>query len=109
MWALIDFAAWCCASQDNQAGTISSKLAAIQYFPRVNAGMELSIRSLLIKSVLQGISRLHTLAGTRPRGWLPISCDMLIKGQELIPSWGSAGRALWLYLGMSYFFIRQVR
>ena len=84
MWALIDFAAWCCAFQDNQAESISSKLAAIQYIHRVDVGIELSIRSPLIKRVLQGISRSHTLAGTRPRGRLPISWDMLIKGQELI-------------------------
>ena len=53
MWALIYSAAWCCASQDDQAGTISSMLAAIQYFPPVDVGIELSIRSPLIKTVLQ--------------------------------------------------------
>ena len=104
---MIDFAAWCCASQDNQAGSISSKLAAIQYFHRVDVGIELSIRSPLIKSVLQGISRSHTLAGTRPRVRLPISWDVLIKGQKLISSWGSGGRVLWICLGMSYFFLAR--
>ena len=67
MWAFLDFAAWGCASRDNEAGSIPSKLAAIQYFHRVDVGIELSIGSLLIKNVLQGISRSHTLGGTRPR------------------------------------------
>ena len=62
-----DFAAWCSASQGNRAGTIPSKLAAIRDFHRADVRIELSIRSQLIKSVLRGISRLHTLAGTRPR------------------------------------------
>ena len=84
MWALVDFAAWCCASPDNQAGIISSKPAAIQYFHRVDVGIEMSIWSPLSESVLQGISR--SKVGTRPRVRLPISCNMLIKGQELIPS-----------------------
>ena len=86
VWALIDFAAWCWALQDNQAGSTSSKLAAIQYIHRVDVGIELSIRSPLIKHVLQGISRSHTLAGTRPRVRLPISWDVLIEGQELLSS-----------------------
>ena len=107
MSTLIDFVAWCCASQDNQAGSISSKLAAIQCIHRVDVGIELSIRSPLIKRVLQGISRSHTLAGTRPRVRLPISWGMLIKGQELISSWGPGGRVLWLCLRMSYFFLAR--
>ena len=30
--ALVDFAGWCSAAQGNQAGTISSKLAAVHFF-----------------------------------------------------------------------------
>lgn len=33
--ALVDFAAWCSASQGNQAGTIASKVSAVQYFHRL--------------------------------------------------------------------------
>ena len=107
MWALIDLAAWCCALQNNRAGSISSKLSAILYIHRVDVGIELSIRSPLIKRVLQRISRSHTLAGTRPRVRLPILWDTLIKGQELISSRVSGGRVLWLCLGMSYFFLAR--
>ena len=62
VWDLIDFAAWRSASQGNQAGTISSQLAVIQYFHGVDVGIELPIRWTLVKSALQGISRSYTLA-----------------------------------------------
>lgn len=42
-------------------GTAWSKLAAIQLFLPVHVGIELPVWSSLIKSVLQGISRSHTL------------------------------------------------
>ena len=45
VWALIDFESWRNASNGNQAGTISSKLAAFQYFHRVDVRIELMIRS----------------------------------------------------------------
>ena len=32
---------------------------------------------------------------------------MLIAGQELIPSWGSGGRVVWLCLDLSYFFFAR--
>ena len=106
-FAACDSAAWWSASQGNQAGTISTKLTAIQYFHRVDVGIELPIRSSLFRSTLQGISRSHTLAGTRPRVRLPILWEMLIAGQELIPSWGSGGRVVWLCLDLSYFFFAR--
>lgn len=105
LWALLDFAAWCSASEGNQACTISRKLAAVQYFHRVEVGVELPTRSPLIKSALQGISRSHALAGTASRGRLPMSWDMLLGGRCLVPSWGVGGRVMWLCLGMSYFVI----
>ena len=36
-WALIDFAAWCLESKGNLASTISGKIAAVQYYHRVEA------------------------------------------------------------------------
>ena len=105
LWALIYFAAWWCASQDNQAGSISGTLAVIQYFHRVDVVIELYIRSPLIKSALQGILRWHTLAGTRSPVRLPLSWDMMIKGQELISSWSFGSRYVWARA----IFLRQVR
>ena len=71
VWALVDYASWCTASNGNQAGAIPSKLAAIQYFHRADVSVELPIRSPLIKRMLQGISRSHTLTGTRPPAGVP--------------------------------------
>ena len=39
-WALIDFAAWCLNS-GNLASTIVGNFAAVQYFHRVEAGIEI--------------------------------------------------------------------
>ena len=107
MWALVDFAAWCAASEGNQSGTISGKLAAVQYFHRVSLGLEIPTKLPLIKRTLQGISRSHTLAGTTPRVRLPVSWGMLLGGKQLAQSWGSGGSVLWLCLGMAYFFIMR--
>ena len=37
--ALVDFSGWCSASQGNQAGTISSKLADVQFFHVLAVGL----------------------------------------------------------------------
>lgn len=55
--ALVEFIAWCCAVAGNQAGTISGKLAAVQYFHRVDHGRELPINSPLVKRATSGYSR----------------------------------------------------
>ena len=34
VWVLIEYASWCCEAEGNLAGTISGKLAAVQYFHR---------------------------------------------------------------------------
>ena len=105
--ALIEFAAWCCASEGNLAKTISGKLAAVQYFHRVDAHMELPTASPLINRELKGIARLHVIAGTPRRVRLPVSWDVLLGGQDLVPSCGPGGRILWLCLALGYFFVAR--
>ena len=39
VWVLIKYASWCCEAEGNLAGTISRKLAAVQYFNRLEAGV----------------------------------------------------------------------
>lgn len=101
---LIHFAVWCGASQGNQAGTISSKPAAIQYFQLVDVDIELSIRSLWIKSVFQGVSRSDTQAGTRPRGRLALVWRLVEHGAETDTFLGFWGWSVWLSLGTNFFF-----
>jgi len=100
--ALIEFVAWCCAVYGNQAGTISGKLAAIQYFHRVDHGRELPISSELVKRALQGVTRAHVRSGTRARVRHPVSWKCLLDGQGLAESWGPGGRVLWLSLALSF-------
>ena len=106
IWVLVDFATWCAASEGNRAGTNSGKLAAVRYFYRVGFGLELPVKSTLIKIALKGISRSHTLAGKARRVPLPVSWRMLLGGESLVPSWGSGGSVSWLCLGMTFFIMR---
>ena len=55
-------------------------------FHLVDAGFELSIQSLLIYSLLQGISRSLELEGTRPRVWLSI--PWVVVNSYLLGVWG---------------------
>ena len=103
-WALIDFAAWCFDS-GNLAGTITGKFAAVQYFHRMEAGVEVETSPPLIKCALRGIARSHAEAGTRHRVRLPVTLDMLLEGESLIPSWGVGGKVIWMCLTAMYFFL----
>lgn len=40
---MVEYIAWCCAAAGNQAGTISGKLAVVQYFHRADHGRELLV------------------------------------------------------------------
>ena len=106
-WALIDFAAWCLESKENLASTISGKIAAVQYYHRVEAQVEIIATSPLLRCALKGIARSHVEAGTRHRVRLPVTWRMLLDGESLIPAWGIGGRVMWLCLSLSYFLIAR--
>ena len=56
-WALIGFAAWCLKSKGNLAIIISGKFAAVQYYHRVEAQVEIIATSPLIRCALKGVAR----------------------------------------------------
>jgi len=103
-WALIEFAAWCFES-GNMPGTISGKLAAVQYFHRMHAGVELETSSPLLKCALRGIARSHVDAGTRHRVRLPITLDMMLEGEPITSSGESSRHVLWMCLTAMFFFL----
>lgn len=105
LWALIDFAAWCSASEGNQAASISSKITAVQYFHRIDMGLELPTKSHVLRSALKGIARSHAEVGTKKRTRLPISWERILQGEKVVPKWGTGGHVMWLCLGFSYFFL----
>ena len=74
------------------AGTISRKLAVVQYFHRLEAGVELPTTAPVLKSALKGIARGHVAAGTPRRVRPPVSWGMLLEGEGLIPSWSARGK-----------------
>ena len=105
--ALLEFVAWCCADKGNVAPTISGKLAAVQYFHRVDKQLELPAGAPLIKRSLLGVARVHVRAGTKSRSRVPVSWETLLEGQQLTASWGPGGRVLWLCLALSYFLVAR--
>ena len=51
--------------------------------------------------------RSHAVAGVQPRMRRPVSWSMLLGGEHLAQTWGAGGRALWLALGASFFFLTR--
>ena len=94
-WTLTDSAAWCFESKGNLASTIhaSGKIAAMQYYHRVEAQVEIIATSPLIRCALKGIARSHVEAGKRHRVRLPVTWRMLLDGESLIPAWGIGGKS----------------
>ena len=102
--ALVEFAAWCCASEGNRPSTISGKLSAVKYFHVVEAGVELPVESPLLKRLILGITRAHLKADLHRRYRVPIALDVLLKyGGRAAISWGNGGRVLFLCLLLTYF------
>ena len=89
------------------AGTIFGKLAAVQYFQRLEAGVELPTTAPVLKSALKGIARGHVAAGAPRRVCFPVSWGMLLEREGLIPFWGAGGKEMGLCLCLSYFLIAR--
>ena len=107
VWVLIEYASWRCEAEGNLAGTISGKLAAVQYFHRLEAGVGLLTTAPVLKSALKGIDRGHIAAGTPHQVRPPVYWGMLLEGEGLIPSWSAGGKEMWLCLCLSYFLITR--
>ena len=69
--------------------------------------MELPTKSPLLERVFSGMSRAHAEAGTKSRVRRPVSWDMLLEGETLMPSRGRGGRILWLCLALGYFWMTR--
>lgn len=106
-WALIDFAGWCFESEGNQAGTVAGKFAAIQFFHRMQAQVEIDTASPLVNRVVRGIARSQVERGVSRRTRLPVTWSMLRDSENIVRSWGPGGRVMWLCLSLSYFLIAR--
>lgn len=82
----------------NQAGAISGKLAAVQYFHRVEASLELPTGAPLVQRALKGVEKTHVAVGTKARVGMPVSWETILSEQALISAWGSRG---WVFLLLS--------
>ena len=102
--AIVAFAAWCSASQGNQAGTIASNIiiiiyiyiSAVQYFHRLEHRLELPAQSPTNSQ--KRIER--DSSGARRRGYRPSGATSGVVGHA---TQEGGGRVLWLCLAMSIF------
>ena len=85
VWYLIEYASWSCEAEGNLAGTISGKLAAVQYFHWLEVGVELPTTAPVLKSALKGVARGHVATGTPRQVRLPVSWGMLLDGRVSSP------------------------
>lgn len=105
--ALVAFVGWCSSSQGNLAGTISGKLAAVQYCHRVEGHKDLPIAAPSVSRALKGVEKAHVAFGTVRRVRVPVSWEVVLAGQHLARSWGAGGRVLWLCLALTYFLVAR--
>ena len=102
--ALVEFAAWCCASLGNTPCTVSNKLSAVKYFHLVEVGIEMPTDSPLLKRMISGIKRASLQAALPRRCRIPVALDVLLAyGGPAAKSWGIGGRVLFLCLLLTYF------
>ena len=92
VWVLLEYASWCCEAEGNLSGTISGKLAAVQSFHRLEAGMELPTTAPVLKSALTGTARGHVAAGAPRQVRLPVSSGDAVRGWGSHPLLGCRGK-----------------
>ena len=107
VWALIEFAWWCCAPEGNLANTIARMFEAVQYFHRLRMGVGLPVTAPVAQCALGGIAGAHVTDGTPRRVRLPVSFGMLLGGATLIPAWDPKGEVLGLCLCLCYFLMTR--
>ncbi|CAN0159765.1 unnamed protein product [Laminaria digitata] len=102
--ALVDFTAWCCASEGNNPKSMSGKLSAVHYLHTVGAGVHLPTNSPLIRRQLQGIKLAHLEAGSAKRLRLPVGLHELLGASGRQSAEGvKGGRVLYRCLLLCYF------
>ena len=105
--SLLENTAYAVATKKLQANTVESHLSAIKLFHRSSRGFELDTSHPLLRNALKGSARSHAVAGLQPRVRRQVSWSMLLGGEHLAQTWGAGGRALWLALGASFFFLTR--
>ena len=105
--SLLEYTAYAEGTTKFQAKTVESHLSAINFSHRSSFGFELDTSHPLLSNALKGSARSRAVAGLQPRARKPVSWSMLLGGEHLAQTWGAGGRALWLALGASFFFLTR--
>ena len=105
---IVEYIAYAFSVSGLQKSTIAGHLSAVKFFHRLSGAAELDTQHPLVRCALRGAARGHADAGAQQqRLRRPVSWKMLRKGLSLIPQWGVGGRALFLALGASFFFLTR--
>ena len=99
VWVLIEYASWRCEAEGNLAGTISGKLAAVQYFHRLEAGVELPTPAPCLRARSEALLEATLRQGPPPGASSGVLGDA-VRGEGPHPLLGCRGKgdvALFVY------------
>ena len=102
VWHVFEYVAYAFSTKKLRSATIESHLSAIKFFHRISRGFEIDTTHPVIANALKGTARLHADVGNQATVRRPVSWDMLLAGENLIPTWRAGGRVLWLALCASF-------
>ena len=108
VWCLFEYVAYAFATKQLRSASIESRLSAIKYFRRISRGFELDTNHPVIASALKRAARSHADVGNQATVRWPISWEMLLAGEALIPSWRAGSWVLWLTPCASFIFLTYV-
>ena len=102
VWHVFEYVAYAFSTKKLRSATIESHLSAIKFFHRISRGFEIDITHPVIANAFKGAARLHADVGNQATVQRPVSWDMLLAGENLIPTWRAGGRVWWLALCASF-------
>ena len=98
VWHVFEYVAYAVSTKKLRSATIESHLSAIKFFHRISRGFEIDTTHPVISNAVKGAARFHADVGNQATVRRPVSWDMLLAGEKLIPTWRAGGRVLWLAL-----------
>ena len=102
VWHVFEYVAYTFSTKKLRSATIESHLSAIKFFHCISRGFEIDTTHPVIANALKGVARLRADVGNQATVRRPVSWDMLLAGEELIPTWRAGSRVLWVALCGSF-------
>ena len=102
VWRLFEYVAYAFSTKKLRSANLESHLSAIKFFHRISTRFEIDTTHSVIANALKDAARMHADVGNQATVRRPVSWDMLLAGEKLIPTWRAGGRVLWLALCASF-------